>query len=69
MVDIKLRKVIRTTSGAVLSTNKQWLLYLASIESPHIRRQNSVVKEKVNIYNHQEFPIKEDGIAYPRLEC
>ncbi|KAL4119420.1 hypothetical protein QTP88_012229 [Uroleucon formosanum] len=56
VVDIQLRKVLRTISGTVLSTKEQWLPYLASIEPPHIRRQNS------------ELPIHEDGIINPRLK-
>jgi len=68
MVDIQLRKVMRTISGTVMSTNKRWLLYLASIAPPHIRRQNSVLKEKDKIDKHQELPIHENGIINPRLK-
>jgi hypothetical protein len=34
VVDIQLRKAMRTISGTVLNTNKQWLLYLVNIEPP-----------------------------------
>lgn len=57
-----------TISGTVLSTNKQWLPYLSNIRSPHIRRQNSVLKEKDKIDKHQEFPIHKDGIVNQRLK-
>lgn len=59
---------MHTISGTVLSTNKQWLPYLANIEPPYIRRQNSVLKEKDKIDKHQELPIHKDGIVNPRLK-
>jgi len=39
---------MRKITGTVTCTNKQWLPVLATIQQPHLRRQNCVLREKEN---------------------
>lgn len=59
-VDVQLNDALRTITGAVKSTPKEWLPVLSNIAPPHIRRQHALVKEFEKIQQNQRLPIHLD---------
>lgn len=59
-VDTALNTTMRTISGTVKSTPKQWLPALTEIASPHLRRKNALLKEYDKISSSPDIPLFKD---------